>query len=204
LIKGYAGTLRREDAAWDREVVRDSLAVIEDEADRLTELIENLLDATRLQSGTLALSRSDVALKQTAERVAERFKTQLTRHSIRVDLPPEFPVILCDEDRIEQVFYNLISNAIKYSPEGGEIVIDGQVFPEQVAICVSDQGPGIAPGDLPHVFDRFYRSTEATRKTKGAGLGLFLSRAVVEAHGGRIWVDPKPEQGARICFSLPR
>jgi signal transduction histidine kinase len=204
LIKGYAGTLRREDAKWDMEVVKDSLAVIEDEADRLTELIENLLDATRLQSGTLSLSRSDVVLRQTAERVAERLRNQANRHIISVDLPKDFPVILCDEDRIEQVFYNLISNAIKYSPNGGEIRIEGHVYPGQVVICVSDQGPGIAPGDIPYIFDRFYRSTEASRQTKGAGLGLFLSRAVVEAHGGRIWVDPKPGQGARICFSLPR
>jgi PAS domain S-box-containing protein len=204
LIKGYAGTLRREDAAWDRNIVQDSLAVIEDEADRLTELIENLLDATRLQSGTLSLNRSDVALKKTAERASERFRTQLIRHRIQVDFPQDFPVILCDEDRIEQVLYNLISNAIKYSPEGGEITIGGQVFEDQVVICVADHGPGIAPGDIPYIFDRFYRSPESSRKTKGAGLGLFLSRAVVEAHGGGIWVDPKQDRGAKLCFSLPR
>jgi signal transduction histidine kinase len=204
LIKGYAGTLRREDAAWDRNIVQDSLAVTEDEADRLTELIENLLDATRLQSGTLSLNRSDVALKKTAERASERFRTQLIRHRIQVDFPQDFPVILCDEDRIEQVLYNLISNAIKYSPEGGEITISGQVFEDQVVICVADHGPGIAPGDIPYIFDRFYRSPESSRKTKGAGLGLFLSRAVVEAHGGGIWVDPKQDRGAKLCFSLPR
>lgn len=204
LIKGYVGTLRREDAVWDPEVVDDSLAVIEDEADRLTELIENLLDATRLQAGTLALSRSEVSLAIMAERLAERFRTQTDSHAIVVDFPENFPVILADEDRLEQVFYNLLSNAVKYSPQGGEILISGQIRPEQVVICVTDQGPGIAPGDIPHVFDRFYRSKEASRTTKGAGLGLFLARAVVEAHGGRIWVDPQPEEGARICFSLPR
>jgi signal transduction histidine kinase len=204
LIKGYAGTLRREDATWDRAVVQDSLAVIEEEADRLTELIENLLDATRLQSGTLSLNRSDLALEPTIQRVVERFRVQAQQHEFIVDFEPDFPVIMGDENRIELVLFNLLSNAVKYSPKGGDIRISGQVRREQVITCVSDQGPGIAPTDIPYVFDRFYRSTEASRTTKGAGLGLFLSRAVVEAHGGRIWVDPMPNQGARICFSLPR
>ncbi len=204
LIKGYVGTLRRTDAAWDREIVEDSLAVIEEEADRLTELIENLLDASRLQAGVLKVNLSDVAVDSLARHIAEKFRTQTTRHTIEVSFPPDFPVILADENRLSQVLSNLISNSIKYSPEGGNIQISGNVRPEQVILCVSDQGPGIAPEDLPHVFDRFYRSVGSSRTTKGAGLGLYLSRAIIEAHGGRIWVDPKPGEGARICFSLPR
>jgi len=203
LIKGYVGTLRREDAAWDREIVNDSLAVIEEEADRLTELIENLLDASRLQAGALKITLADVDLYSLARRMVDRFRTQSERHTFVVDFPPHFPLIQGDEDRLEQVFANLLSNAIKYSPEGGEIRISAQLRPSQVIVCVSDQGPGIAPGDVPYIFDRFYRSSEASRTTKGAGLGLYLARAVVEAHGGRIWVDPKPGDGARICFSLP-
>jgi PAS domain S-box-containing protein len=204
LIKGYVGTLRREDANWDREIIKDSLAVIEEEADRLTGLIENLLDASRLQAGGLAISPSDVALNVIAERIAKRFQTQSSIHKIIVDFPENFPIVTGDETRLEQVLSNLVSNGIKYSSQGGEIQINGQVRPAQVIVCVSDQGPGVAPEDIPHIFDRFYRSSIAKRTTKGAGLGLYLARAVIEAHGGRIWVDPRPGNGARICFSIPR
>jgi PAS domain S-box-containing protein len=203
LIKGYASTLRRDDAKWDRATISDSLAVIEEEADRLSKMVDDLLDASRLQAGGLSLNRADVSLPAMAERLAERFRTQSKKHTIVVDFPGDFPVLLADENRIQQVLSNLVSNAIKYAPEG-EIRIGGQVRPEQVVVCVSDQGSGIEPNDLPHIFDRFYRSTRAVKNTKGAGLGLYLARAIIEAHGGRIWVDPKPDSGARICFSLPR
>jgi PAS domain S-box-containing protein len=204
LIKGYVSTLRRDDATWEREVIQDSLEVIEEEADRLTGLIDNLLDASRLQAGALSINKSDVAVDILARRIAERFKSQSQVHSLVIDFPANFPVILGDEDRLAQVFSNLVSNAIKYSPVGGEIRISGQVLPSQVIVCVKDQGPGIATGDIPYVFDRFYRSSDASRSTKGAGLGLFLARAVIEAHGGQIWVDPRSGNGARLCFSLPR
>ena len=209
LIKGYASTLRRNDAKWDKSTINDSLAVIEDEADRLSKMIDDLLDASRLQAGGLSLSRADVSLPNLATRVAERFATQSKNHTIVTDFPEIFPIVLADETRIEQVVVNLVSNALKYS-SGGEIKISGKVHPGQVVVCVSDAGPGIEPKDLPHIFDRFYRSTKAVKQTKGAGLGLYLARAIVEAHGGRIWADastpsaPKPDTGARICFSLPR
>ena len=203
LIKGYASTLRRDDAKWDRGVVNDSLDVIVEEADRLSRMVDDLLDASRLQAGGLSLNRADVSMPILTERLAERFRTQTKNHTIVTEFPDECPIILADENRIEQVLSNLISNAIKYTNEG-EILISGQVRPEQVIICVSDQGAGIEARDLPHIFDRFYRSTNAVKQTKGAGLGLYLARAIIEAHGGRIWADSKPDNGARICFSLPR
>jgi signal transduction histidine kinase len=203
LIKGYASTLRRDDARWERNVINDSLAVIEEESDRLAHMIDDLLDASRLQTGGLSLNRADVSLPLLAQRMADRFQPQAGQHTLSVDFLEKFPIILADETRIEQVLSNLISNALKYAPKG-EICISGQIRPEQVIICISDEGPGIDPRDMPHVFDRFYRAEDAVRKTKGAGLGLYLAKAIIEAHGGRIWIDPQPNHGARICFSLPR
>lgn len=208
LIKGYASTLRRDDAKWDKSTISDSLAVIEEEADRLSKMVDDLLDASRLQAGGLTLNRADVSLSTLSNRIAELFGTQSKKHTIIADFPENFPVILADETRIRQVIANLVSNAIKYAPKG-EIKISGQARPEQVIICVSDEGPGIEANDLPHIFDRFYRSTTAVKHTKGAGLGLYLARAIVEAHGGRMWAEAptgskKSDTGARICFSLPR
>lgn len=203
LIKGYASTLRRDDAHWDRETIADSLMVIEEEADRLAKMIDDLLDASRLQAGGLSLNRIDVSMQYLASQLADRYASQAGSRQINIAFPEHFPLILADETRIRQVLTNLISNAIKYAPEG-DINISGESRPEQVILCVSDEGPGIDPKDMPHIFDRFYRAAESVNKTKGAGLGLYLARAIVEAHGGRMWVDPKINAGACICFSLPR
>jgi len=203
LIKGYVSTLRREDAHWDRRIVNESLAVIEDESDRLTELIENLLDASRLQAGAFELKKSEVSLYHLAKRMAERFEVQTSNHLIEITIDEDFPTIIADEERIEQVLSNLISNSIKYA-SSGKIHIDGTSRANEVIICVSDEGPGIEPGDMPYIFERFYRAPEMSRNTKGSGLGLYLSRAIIEAHNGRIWVDSNYQKGARICFSIPR
>jgi len=204
LIKGYVGTLRRDDAAWDPDVVRDSLAVIEDEADRLARLIDDLLDASRLQAGALALDLGDVALGPLLERLVTRFRTQSPTRRFSLTLPPDLPIVRGDEQRLTQVVANLLSNAVKYSPEAGEIRVRAEAKSSEIVVCVSDEGRGIDPSDAPHVFDRFYRSAAVTRSTQGAGLGLFLAKAIVEAHGGRIWVDPRGRRGASLCFSLPR
>jgi len=204
LIKGYVGTLRRKDVSWDSEIVQDSLEVIEDEADRLTELIENLLDASRLQAGEFSLNLAEIKMEKLAQEMAERFQTQTDRHRIIVKFPDEFPVIVGDENRLEQVFYNLLSNAVKYSPNGGEITISGQIRSEQIIICIQDQGTGISQDDIPHIFDRFFRADEAAKNTQGAGLGLYLSRAIIDAHNGRIWIEQRSEAGTRVCFSIAR
>ncbi len=204
LIKGYAETLRREDAAWDPATIQDSLTVIVEEADRLADLIENLLDASRLQAGALKLNHAEVLVDQLAVRLVEKFKTQSEKHTLSAEFPADFPPVMGDEERLRQVLSNLLSNALKYSP-GGKIVVRGRVEPQQVVVGVSDEGPGIAAADLPRVFDRFYRAdSDLTKRAKGAGLGLYLAKAVVEAHGGRIWAESTPGRGTTFSFSLPR
>jgi PAS domain S-box-containing protein len=205
LIKGYAGTLRRDDVKWDSVTVQESLAVIEEEADRLTRLIENLLDASRLQAGALKLNASEVALDSMSSQLAKDYRTQTDKHTFIIDFPANFPLVSGDEERLRQVLTNLLSNAIKYSPDGGTITISGRAEPERVVISVADQGQGLPADELAKVFDRFYRAdTQATRKAQGAGLGLYLAKAVIEAHGGRIWATSDPGRGATFHFSLPR
>ncbi|HZY44270.1 MAG TPA: ATP-binding protein, partial [Anaerolineae bacterium] len=205
LIKGYAGTLRREDARWNQKTVRDSAGVIEEEADRLTQLIDNLLDASRLQAGALKLNVGDVALNQLAAHVVEKLQVQAPSHQLAIDFPADFPSVPADADRIEQVLNNLINNAVKYSTAGTSIRVSGRVQPREVIITVADQGVGIPPEEQAHIFDQFYRVDNAlTRRTQGSGLGLYLTKAVVEAHHGRIWLESTPNNGSAFSFALPR
>ncbi len=205
LIKGYADTLLREDACWDLETMREGLTVVVEEADRLNQLIDDLLDASRLQAGALPLEMDQVALDALAERVASRFRTQTQIHEIVIRFPPRLPVVVGDPGRLEQVLNNLVSNAIKYSPDGGTIEISGRASPNEVIVTVSDQGAGIPFEEQPRIFERFFRGArERHQRTPGAGLGLYLAQAIVEAHGGRIWVESNPGEGAAFSFAIPR
>ena len=196
--------LERELARGERGRVEERLRVLSRQADRLGRLSGALLDVTRITAGRLTLLRQDLDLAALAREVVARHEDQAQAAGAEVSVEAEGPVpCQADPDRVEQVIANLVSNALKYAPRG-EIRISGSLVPSQVIVCVSDQGPGIDPRDLPHIFDRFYRSDAAVKQTKGAGLGLYLARAIIEAHGGHIWADPKPDSGARICFSLPR
>ncbi len=205
LIKGYASTLRRNDANWDTQTMRESLEIIEEESDRLTELIENLLDASRVQSGSFRLSPVELDIDQLVVRIARKFQDQFSSHHIIAEVPSDMPLVHADEARIIQVLSNLISNAVKYSPAGSTVRVFGVSTPDDVIITVSDEGMGIAADDQVRLFDRFFRSDDAVRKSiPGTGLGLFLSKAIIVAHGGRIWVDSDGQHGSRFSFSLPR
>lgn len=205
LIKGYAATLRREDAVWDETVLLQSLEVIEEEADRLTNLIEDLLTASKIQAQRdLSLNLGEVALDQLAERVVERFRKQTTKHEFVLMFPKAFPVITGDETQLRQVIDNLVTNAIKYSPNGGTITVGGEANATEVTLYVRDQGVGIAETEQERIFDRFYRvDDKLSRRTKGTGLGLYLAKSIVEAHQGVISVKSKPGEGSTFYFTIP-
>lgn len=210
LIKGYAQTLARPDAEWDAETAAQGLQIIEEEADRLEGLINNLLDASRIQAGGLRLDLVYVNIKNLVTKVANAYHTQTEQHQIELDFRSDLPPVYCDEERVRQVLTNLIGNAIKYSPDGGRIRIGGwtDFMPdteiERVVIYVADEGIGVPQEEIAHIFSRFYRVDSSLRRgTAGAGLGLFLSKEIVEAHYGQIWARSEPEKGTTFFFALP-
>lgn len=206
IIKGYAGTLQREDVEWPREMMNEYLTTIEEEADSLTDLIDNLLEASRLQSGTFRLdSHNDLSVSSLARNIAKKFATQTEKHTFSVNFPEHFTEVPGDEKRLTQVFNNLVSNAIKYSPNGGEIEIRGVEHDNHIVISVRDQGIGIPQHQAHRIFQQFSRLDNAlSRRTEGTGLGLFLTKAIVKAHGGHIWFEPNQDgEGTTFSFSLP-
>jgi PAS domain S-box-containing protein len=205
LIKGYAETLRRDDVQWDQATMEESLDVIGEEADHLTHLIDSLLEASRIQAGGLKLQPTDVHLPRLAEKVVDGFRTQTDVHTFELDFAPDLPLVWGDPDRLREVLSNLVSNAVKYSPDGGTVWVGGRVDGAGITVYVADQGIGIPPEEQRRIFDRFHRiETGLHRRTEGTGLGLYLVKAIVEAHGGRVWVESAPGRGSIFMFTLPR
>jgi len=201
-IKGYATTLLREDATWDDATRREFLQIIDEEADRLRELIDNLLDSSRLQSGTMKMDlqpiRIDSLLKDISVRSCSRNK------DISIELDIRKPDLRCniDSTRIAQVIDNLLNNALKYAP-GSPVMISLDCIDNKAHIVVKDKGPGIAPEHIEHLFKRFYRVPEKTSAIRGTGLGLFICRQIIGAHGGEISVESTLGEGTAFHIYLP-
>ncbi len=201
-IKGYATTLLREDAVWDDATRREFLSIIDEEADRLRELIDNLMDSSRLQAGALRMSFQPVRMDTFLKDLSFRAKSRDEKQKINLELYSPDLIIQVDPARLAQVFDNLLSNANKYAP-GAAISITLDRVNELAHIRVKDDGPGIDPEHLPNIFKRFYRVPSNNTTVRGTGLGLFICRQIIRSHGGNISVESKPGDGTAFDIYLP-
>ncbi len=202
MIKGYVTTLMREDTNWDSETRLEFLEIVDEEADRLRELIDNLLDSSRLETGTLGMTLEPTKLSTIIRDSVSRTQAVYPNMQVEIDIGDDIPVLQADPTRIAQVMDNLLSNANKYAP-GSPIAVASDRRDNVVEIGVQDGGPGIPPEHVPHLFERFYRVPEQTSNVRGTGLGLYICRKIIEAHSGEIGVESQEGSGTRIFFTLP-
>lgn len=198
-IVGSAGALLEKDEIARSPKSRELLENIQAEAERLTHLVQKLLQATRLESGTLRLEKEKYPVEEVVESVLGRFEKLLRGRNVKVTIPENLPLVPIDATLMEQVFANLLENAARHTPEQADLEISAAAEPDDVLVTVSDRGPGIKPEALDRVFDKFYHDASSP----GAGLGLAICRAVVNAHGGRIWAENRKGGGAIFKFTLP-
>jgi PAS domain S-box-containing protein len=200
-IKGYASTLLAEDVEWDLQSQHEFLNIISVETDHLSDLVNDLLDMSRIEAGNLSVSRVECDLKEVAERAALRARVQPGQ--LHLEIPATFPALFADPRRIEVVLRNLIENAAKYGEPQSPVWVRGEWAGGNVVIRVEDNGPGIPAEFSNRVFDSFFRADAGlARSTPGVGLGLSIAQGFVRAHGGQVWLEPKPV-GTCVAFSLP-
>jgi PAS domain S-box-containing protein len=201
-IKGYATTLLADDVQWDRDSQNEFLKIISDESDRLSELVNNILDLSRLDAGAIRLQRVKCNVEETIQKAAKRARLNGSRFEVQVEAG--LPALFADPLRMETVLRNLFENAVKYGGESVSIWVEVQKQDRDILFRVLDDGPGIPAEESARVFESFYRVDDSlTRSAGGAGLGLAICQGLVHAHGGRIWVEPRSERGACIAFSIP-
>jgi two-component system, OmpR family, phosphate regulon sensor histidine kinase PhoR len=206
-IKALTETLK-EGALQDPPAAGRFLDLMESEVDTLTQIVSELLELSRIESGRVLLHFKSTSSVEILNLAVNRLRLQAKRAglSLQVEYPQDLPQVLADRPRIEQVMINLIHNAIKFTPAGGSIVVSaraqGEGLESYIVFSVRDTGVGIPADDLPRIFERFYKADRA-RSGGGTGLGLAIARHLVEAHGGRIWVESREGQGSSFYFSLP-
>jgi signal transduction histidine kinase len=201
-IKGYATTLLRNDTTWDETVRREFLTIIDEEADRLRELIDNLLDSSRLQAGTLQMQFQNIRLDTFLRDIALRARTRHQSIDLSLELLAQGIMVQADATRLAQVFDNLLVNAVKYAPNA-KITVILEIADNKAHVMVSDTGPGISPENMERLFQRFFRAPGTSASVRGTGLGLFICRQLVNAHNGEITVESKVGEGTTFHIYLP-
>jgi two-component system sensor histidine kinase KdpD len=189
--------------ALEPEVVREALQGINEETDRMTRLVNDLLDLSRIEAGVLRPSREPVLVPDLIDDTLQRLTTTLTGHPVRRQVPEELPVARLDYVQMQQVLANLLENAARYSPAGTPITVGTAVSGSTLELWVADHGPGVPEGQRERVFDRFYRLEHHETEPHGTGMGLAISRGLVHGHGGRLWVEETPGGGATFRVELP-
>lgn len=203
-IKGYSTSLQRPQGKIDERTRHEFLEIIEEETDRLSEMIENLLDMSKIEAGVLRLHKQPVQIERIVRKVVDQAKRRGGDFRFRARFPLDLPSVPVAPHRIEQVLRNLVENAVKYSPNGGRITVSGEVDGDRLVVSVADEGMGIPGEHIDRVFEPFYQvDGSTTRRVGGSGLGLAICRGFVEAHGGEIWVESEPDRGSTFRFSLP-
>ncbi len=198
VIKMHASSLLQEDIDWSPADQRQFVADINSEVDRLAALVRNILDLSRLEAGLLQLNRAPWSLATLLDQTVQRLRQRPER--LTVELPCDLPPVDVDGPRIEVVLRNLLANAVAYGY--GRVVISAEVSAGGVTLRIHDNGLGIAPDEVPHLFEQFYRAARGQeQRVQGVGLGLAICKAFTEAHGGRIWFEPG--QGATFAVQLP-
>jgi two-component system phosphate regulon sensor histidine kinase PhoR len=191
-------------AIADQKTARDFLTRVDDEVDRLTQMVTELTELSRIESGRAELRKEPLNLNSLIEGVIARFNPQADRQGVTLssELPPDLPPVTADKERIGQVLTNLVHNAIKFTPSGGRATISAKQEKDSIVVQVADTGIGISREDLPRVFERFYKADKA-RTSEGTGLGLAIAKHIVQAHGGSIWAQSEEGKGSTFSFSLP-
>jgi two-component system sensor histidine kinase KdpD len=202
-IKASVSSLLDPDVAWDAAARHELLTAIDEETDRLTRMVSNLLDLSRIEAGALRPETDRYDVGELIETVAGRMARAVAAHRLVLDVPADIGDASLDYVQIGQVLANLIENAAKFAPAGTTIRVAARRRVGEVEISVADEGPGVPPAERARVFEKFYRFEDAGRRVPGTGLGLAISKGLVEAHGGRIWIEEAPGGGARAVFTLP-
>jgi signal transduction histidine kinase/putative methionine-R-sulfoxide reductase with GAF domain len=204
-IQGYASALLLEDVEWDEETRARHLQIIDEEARELQAMIRDLLESSIIDAGLMLIEKEPTLIPRVVEGLVKEMTRRTARHRFVISFGPDFPIVDADPRRLEQVMRNLLDNAVKYSPDGGLVVVRGQVAGDEVIVSVADNGMGIAPEHLNRLFEKFFRvKSPLGDQVRGSGLGLPVSRTIVESHGGRIWAESELGKGTTIYFSLPR
>jgi K+-sensing histidine kinase KdpD len=204
IIRGYTTALMLDEIEWRPEERLEFLHLMDAECSTMEMMIGDLMDSALIDAGQMSIEPEPMRLPLLVKEIVHEIQSHTDLHQFAVNFPAKFPILLADPHRITQVLRNILDNAVKYSPEGGLIVVRGEMRPPLAAVSIADPGIGISPEHLNSLFEKYFRvHSTAGLHVPGTGLGLPLARAIIEAHGGQIWAESKPGHGTTVGFTLP-